>query len=90
MIKDNNKILDPEFESLGLRGWHDFRKVFRDIMTDYSKYGDIVLEKQLGKSIEIYKDAFTSPNFINEIRKIWRERYHYVANNFDELITLYE
>lgn len=90
MIKDINKIPDPEFKSLGLQGWHDFKKEFIDIKMDYNKYGDIVLEKRLGNSIEIYKEAFTSESFIHEIRKIWTERYHYVADNFDKLITLYE
>ena len=91
MIKDNNKVPDPEFESIGLQSdWHYFIEVFRDIKKDYSKYGDIVLEKRLGNSIDIYKDAFTSEDFLKAIRNIWKERYHYVANNFDELITLYE
>ena len=57
---------------------------------DYDLYGDIVLEKRLGESIDIYKEAFTSEDFLGEIRKIWRERYHYVASTYKELITLYE
>lgn len=90
MMEDINKIPDPEFEKTGFRGWHCFKRAFEDIKQDYDLYGDIVLEKRLGKSIEIYKAAFTSENFFKAIRDIWEKRYHYVIAGLDELITWYE
>lgn len=92
-MKDNvNKMLpDPQFEKLGWQGWNYFKSAFEEIKKDYDKYGDVVLEKCLGESIDIYKDAFSSEkDFIGEIRKIWKERYHYVADTLDDIISLYE
>ena len=91
MVDNSNKMPpDPQFEKLGLKGWRCFRETLLAIKKHYNLYGDIVLEKQLGESIDIYKDAFKSANFEDAIRKIWEERYHYIAGTLAELISLYE
>ena len=90
MVKDSNKIPDPEFERLGLKGWKRFKEEFVDIRKDYRWYGEIALQLRLGKSIEIYKDAFFCMDFLEALHKIWTDRYHYVVNNFEELILFYE
>ena len=86
----NNKKPDPQFEELGWQGWQDFKLKFEEIKKDYDQYGDIVLEKRLGESINIYKDAFASEIFIHEIYEIWKERYQYVANTLGEMISFFE
>lgn len=93
MVDNNNKIPDPQFEELGWRGWPDFKSKFEEIRRDYDQYGEIVLEKKLGESKDIYRDAFVNNTdfvFIKEIYKIWRERYHYVADTLADIISFYE
>lgn len=89
----NNIIPDLWFEELGWKGWDEFKARFEEIKKDYDEYGDIVLEKKLGESKDIYKDAFSKKDdldFIREIYEIWKDRYHHVAKTFDDIISYYE
>ena len=91
MLDNTNKMLaDPKFEELGWQGWRPFKDKFVSIYRDYKDYGDIVLEKKLGESMEVYRHAFESENFIETMFEIWSERYHYVIKDLSELISLYE
>lgn len=91
MLDNVNKMPpDPQFEKLGWQGWRYFKEKLYSIYRDYKEYGDIVLEKKLGESIEIYRAAFESKIFENAIYEIWKERYHYVADTLDDIILFYE
>lgn len=92
MSDDNtNKMLpDPQFEELGWQGWSDFKKELVSIFRDYKEYGDIVLEKKLGESIEIYRLAFESERFVDSIYEIWKERYQYVVKSLSDWISRYD
>ena len=81
---------DPQFEKLGWQGWHYFKEKLVSIFRDYKEYGDIVLEKKLGESIEIYRPAFESERFVDAIFEIWKERYQYVVKSLSDWISRYD
>ena len=88
-------IPDTEFKELGFKGWIPFKEHFLNIWNHFIKYGEEVLRVDLGESREIYKQIFieagnSEEKFKSLLRKIWKERYHYVADNFIELIEFFE
>jgi len=87
--------MDAKFKELGLQGWNPFKDYFLNIRNLFIKYGEEVLRVDLGESIEIYKQTFiqagnNEEKFISLLRKMWEERYHYVANDLSQLIYFYE
>ena len=86
---------DIVFKKLGLQGWFPFKEKFLEIWKLFLRYGNDILKVDLGESIDVYKKAFHKADgdeqeFITNLRRIWEERYHYVAKDFNHLIDLYE
>lgn len=80
-------------ETAAWKGFQDFWKEISGIWTVYKKYGDIVLEKDLEKGEEKFKKLFTESGndvytFAEKVFDHWKKEYHFVANNYEEMINL--
>lgn len=74
-------------------GWTHFRSRMEGIWNTYSRYGEVVLEKDLEKDDEKFKPLFGQANgdkfeFLRIIREFWENNYHFVASDFKGLIDL--
>jgi len=74
-------------------GWQYFRSRLQGIWNLYSRYGEVVLEKDLEEDDEKFKPLFRQANgdnieFIRIIREFWENNYHFVASDFNGLINL--
>jgi len=73
--------------------WHHFRTRMEEIWKVYSRYGEVVLEKDLEEDDEKFKPLFRQANgdkseFIRKVREFWENNYHFVASDFKGLINL--
>ena len=74
-------------------GWTIFRSRMEEIWNTYSRYGEVVLEKDLEKDDEKFKSLFKQANgnklvFLRIIREFWENNYHFVASDFKGLLNL--
>lgn len=74
--------------------WKKFLSTMSSIWNTYSRYGDVVLEKDLEEDDKNLKPFFVEANgstlkFTELIRKYWEENYHFVAGNYEELANIF-
>ena len=74
--------------------WNHLRNRMQRIWYRYIQYGETILEKELGEDTNKYKEMFVSSEhdteFLSKIRKYWETHFHFVANNYNELMNLFE
>ena len=83
-----------KLENAALTGFKEFKTNMCSIWQLYLKYGDVVLEKDLEEGNEELKKLFTESNknslrFCENILEFWRKNYHFVVNNFQELVNVF-
>ena len=82
-----------KLETAAWKGFQDFWKEISEIWKVYKRYGDIVLEKDLEEGDEKFKKLFTESGndvytFAEKVFDHWKKEYHFVANNYEEMINL--
>ena len=77
--------------------WKNFQEFWKDISKiwqTYKRYGESVLEADLEEGDEKFKPLFTNSKkddnlFEENVRKYWRENYHFVAGSYEELSKMF-
>lgn len=77
------------------KGWHYFRDKMIDIWKSYTVTGEEALKVNFEKDDEKFKLFFTQVNndmseFKKIIRRFWEDNYHFVADNYKQLLQQYD
>lgn len=75
--------------------WGYFKDCFVEARTEYEYYGKQALsryfdEDAIAKYEDIFEKSSNSKEFYDNLRAAWEKEYHHVANNYRELIDLYQ